>query len=305
MTRQINLADAVGYQVLLDSDDIPARLVCPNGDHLMLGGAYPAYGFDDPYINVDNAQLGWYLDTTGCVNLNGVNLNGMWAYDLVFADNPNLEYINFGDNIWSIWLMTLRNLPSYSGPLNLSGANRFGTLIIENCPQCSEVDVSGSTLAVLDLSTNTGIKIVHCGNSSMTTLNILGCSLLDVLDAQGNVGMTALDVSQNPALSELYVDGSAITSIDLSQNPALEYLGVGNTPLTTLDITHNSQLTSVNLQQCSLTQAAIDGILTALDGFGLTGGILALEGGTNAAPTGAGATAAANLIGKGWTVTTN
>ena len=45
--------------------------------------------------------------------------------------------------------------------------------------------------------------------------------------------------------------------------------------------------------------------LIGLDGNGLSNGICVLHGTVSTPPTGAGATAKTNLIGKGWTVNTD
>lgn len=62
---------------------------------------------------------------------------------------------------------------------------------------------------------------------------------------------------------------------------------------------------TVDLSGNAHDETAINAMLVALDANGATEGIVNLSGGTNAAPTGAGASAAAALTGKGWTVTTN
>jgi len=55
----------------------------------------------------------------------------------------------------------------------------------------------------------------------------------------------------------------------------------------------------------ALTQVAVDRVLTSLDAAGGTGGLVKLEGGTNAVPSAAGLAAKTSLEGKGWTVTVN
>ena len=54
-----------------------------------------------------------------------------------------------------------------------------------------------------------------------------------------------------------------------------------------------------------LDQTQVDNILIALDANGLNQGTCDVGGGSNAMPSGAGAAAAANLISKGWQVSTN
>jgi hypothetical protein len=65
---------------------------------------------------------------------------------------------------------------------------------------------------------------------------------------------------------------------------------------------------NVLFQGCALTTTAIETILVALDNGGASNGFLYLDGGTNASEatwTANAITAKNNLVGKGWTVTTN
>lgn len=64
-------------------------------------------------------------------------------------------------------------------------------------------------------------------------------------------------------------------------------------------------ITILNIRNNALSASLVNYILTTLDSNGKLGGNVSLQGGTNAAPSGAGITAKANLITKGWTVTTN
>jgi hypothetical protein len=56
---------------------------------------------------------------------------------------------------------------------------------------------------------------------------------------------------------------------------------------------------------CALSQTSVNNILISLNTAGQSNGTVNLNGGTSAAPSGAGATAKLSLQGKGWTVVTN
>jgi hypothetical protein len=56
---------------------------------------------------------------------------------------------------------------------------------------------------------------------------------------------------------------------------------------------------------CALDQTSVDNILVSLDTAGQSNGVVNLNGGASSAPGPAGLAAKANLIAKGWTVTTN
>jgi len=64
-------------------------------------------------------------------------------------------------------------------------------------------------------------------------------------------------------------------------------------------------LTLFRAEGCALDQTTVDNIINETDANGVSNGTLNLSGGTNSAPSGASSTALANLISKGWTVTTN
>ena len=56
---------------------------------------------------------------------------------------------------------------------------------------------------------------------------------------------------------------------------------------------------------CALSQQSVDNILVSIDTAGQHNGTLGISGGTSSPPGPAGLTAKANLVSKGWTVTTN
>lgn len=75
---------------------------------------------------------------------------------------------------------------------------------------------------------------------------------------QGNT----LDVSQNTALTHLYISRGQLTSIDLSQNFNLQYLGIYNNQLETIDLSMLSNLVTVDLEHNQLTDIIFpDGVV--------------------------------------------
>ena len=99
-----------------------------------------------------------------------------------------------------------------------------------------------------------------------------------------------------------------LSSVSVAGNPQLVTLHleqVGFGPLTTLDVTGCTGLTGVYATGCTLDQASVNNLLVTLDNSGLSGGTVNITFGTSPAPNGAGATAKTNLIGKGWSVSTN
>jgi len=100
-------------------------------------------------------------------------------------------------------------------------------------------------------------------------------------------------------------DNMQIISLDLTGLTSLRELTNTQSSLAFVNITDCTKLIDVNLSDASLYEITVDHILITLDNNGLLNGTVNLSGGASAAPSVAGAAAAANLTGKGWTVTTN
>lgn len=66
-----------------------------------------------------------------------------------------------------------------------------------------------------------------------------------------------------------------------------------------------AQVVALDLSGLDLSEDAVNAILVQLDAMESDNGTVDLSGGTNAVPTGAGVTAAANLAARGWSVTVN
>gem|GEM_PF-4127697 len=72
-----------------------------------------------------------------------------------------------------------------------------------------------------------------------------------------NNQLTALDMNQNTALTSLYCYNNQLTSLDVSQNTALKSLSCIENQLTTLDVSQNTALTSLNCWNNQLTSLDI------------------------------------------------
>jgi hypothetical protein len=167
------------------------------------------------------------------------------------------------------------------------------------------VDLSGLTnLTYVDISDN---EMPGTGDNSLTSVNLTGCTALEYLyldDSDFSAGMPDLTGLTN--LIEFDMDQCGIVGdIDLSMLSSLEEFDLnGNDNLTSV-ILPESSLNDIDLDSTALTETAVNSILQSLDSSGVTNGFVDLAGGTSAAPTGAGATAYDNLVGKGWDAYTN
>ena len=142
-------------------------------------------------------------------------------------------------------------LPPAEG-LDLTGIEYFPNLTmlsVQNVEITKDLDVSQNTkLKTLSLAL-TGIK---------GTVDVSSLPDLEVLILSRNE-ITSLDVSHNPKLKNLGVsmlekDGltGKLTELDLSNNPALTYIDIDGNKLSSLDLSNNKELTTIDVDNNEL-----------------------------------------------------
>lgn len=99
-------------------------------------------------------------------------------------------------------------------------------------------------LTSLDVSRNTALQTLGCGNNRLTTLDVSKNTALEQIWCSENL-LTTIDLSKNTALKMFVAGGNQLTSLDLSNNTMLEglncygnhisYLDLGNLPLIAQD----------------------------------------------------------------------
>lgn len=176
------------------------------------------------------------------------------------------------------------HFPNLTDILGLSVDGQFafadmGALTVIDAPLLATVDQS------VGLGTNPLLTTVNLGSLQTITAGNLFFS-----------GSTALVTFSLPSLVSTGADPS---------NTAIQ--GSGCTSLTTFNVPNwlPTNGTTIDLTNCALTSASVNHILARCVAAGVTTCTIALEGGTNGAPTGQGATDKADLITAGNTVTTN
>ena len=101
----------------------------------------------------------------------------------------------------------------------------------------------------------TSLNILLCTDNQLTALDVSENTALTELDCRFNK-LTALDVSKNTALTILECNANRLTALDVSKNTALTELDCSFNELTALDVSKNTALTELN---CSVNK------LTSLD----------------------------------------
>ena len=169
---------------------------------------------------------------------------------------------------------------------------------LQNLPNLQNFDADFNSLQTVDFSglTNlTYIDISDCFDGdtyddTLTSFNVTGCTALTELRVDDN-NFSAGFPDLSSCTSLIYFDAdqcNLVGSVDLSNLPALTGFDLnGNTELTEAIISRTQSLgydNGILLNNCALTQTAVDNVLLELASGSVTSGYIDLSGGTNATP---------------------
>ncbi|MCH7535204.1 MAG: T9SS type A sorting domain-containing protein, partial [Bacteroidetes bacterium] len=107
------------------------------------------------------------------------------------------------------------------------------------------------SLTGLDISQNTALTFLNCGNNSLTSLDVSSNTALTKLVCAYN-SLTGLNVSNNTVLTELWCAYNSLTGLDVSNNTALTELHCNNNSLKGLNVSQNTMLTLLYCEDNSL-----------------------------------------------------
>lgn len=156
----------------------------------------------------------------------------------------------------------------------------------------TQVSFGGNQLTgnVPDLSNNTALTFANFYNNQLTG---------SVPDFSNNTALTYASFGANQLTGDVpdFSNNTSLTQAHFGGNQLTGYAG---------GLTLNFPTINFNFSVNALTESAVNALLIDLDNGTLgAASTINLSGGTSAAPTGLGATAKANLIAAGHTVTTN
>ena len=171
----------------------------------------------------------------------------------------------------------------------------------------TSIDLSGlSNLTYVDVSDQ---DAVDGGAACLASINLTGCTSLQSLYIDDNDFSAGFpDLSDCTSLRYFDFDQSNLVgSVDLSNLPALEGFDMnGNIGLTEVIISRTQPLgddgTEILLNNCALTQTAVDNILLELASGSISNGYIQLNQGTNATPGEVGRESLFVLNARGWSI---
>ncbi len=135
-----------------------------------------------------------------------------------------------------------------SGISYLTGIADFTALEVLNCTFCAltELDITKNTqlthlycgqnqLTQLDITKNLALKELHCFDNEITSLDLINNTLLENLECHDNE-LSSLDLTQNTALTYLECNINQIAHLNLSKNTLLNEVYCGDNPLSSLNL---------------------------------------------------------------------
>ena len=160
-----------------------------------------------------------------------------------------------------------------------------------------------ANLTALDLSKNTELTELYCGENNLSSLDLSQNTQLTKLYCREN-NLSSLDLSHNTQLTMLWCGGNNLSNLDVSNNTQLTYLSCYDNKLTALDVSHNTELTDLVCDDNKFSTAALDDIYCTLpDRTGKANGRIQPIYDSSSSDTAiVAATNAQNAIAKNWGV---
>ena len=283
---------------------------CTNALVVKLGGPVPtSITLPTTLQELTIANVNLTLMTFAALDVSGSNIQTFFANHGDFTaglnlsnctqlTSLNLDYCSFG----------VLDLTTLTIPLFTAGAALFTSVDLSGMATLTSVTANNSVFTSIDASGCSSLFLVNLTGATFTSADFSNCSGLGWVALDLTLGSFALNLSGCTSLIDLNLSAggsSGIGTLNITGCTSLFGIFFPDAPnLTSVTLTVLNAA-SVVLAGAALNVASVNAILIAADANGALSGTMDLSGGTSATPTGAGVTAKANLISKGWTVATN
>jgi hypothetical protein len=201
--------------------------------------------------------------------------------------NCNTDVDTTGITIFDEAWMNCYSLTEFPLIDTSSGVNFYGAW--SNC-------LSLTTFPLLDVSKGINFNYAWAGCSSLTSFPSLSASQGVRFEEAWSYCNNLTSFSQLDVSNGQFFGGAWRSCNNLTSFPA----GMFNNCSTNYNYAFQDAW-----YDCALNQTSVNNILVSLDTSGIVNNYVNINGGTSAAPSGAGAAAKTSLQGKGWTVATN
>jgi hypothetical protein len=231
------------------------------------------YQTSDIITSIDGLCAYTNLDALDFENQSISILDISYCYKLtqLYCSQNNIDVIYFGDARYSLVYVSCQS-------------NNIKSIDLKNRTSLYSLRADQNQLVNIDLTGCSSVYIVTLQQNNLETVLLDGCKSLYIFSANQN-SLKTINCDNLLSLHTFSVDDNVnLHNITIDNSPNILYL---------------------HARGCKLPASVVNYILITIDGYGLIGGNLFMDAGTNAAPTGAGITAKNNLISKGWSISTN
>lgn len=247
----------------------------------------PAYESNKPTTWGMGAAILWSSDASNkritqlSLSISGLkgslDLSGFTSLTYVGIRDNLITDVNLSGDTAITYLDVRRTLIT---ELDASGLTALNWLTCDECPNLTDVDVSGCTALETLFASGSAADSTDIGK--LDTLDVSGCTALEDLSVEKN-RLTALDLGGLSSLTDLDIDNNRLTTLDVSGCASLESLDVSYNSFASLDVSKcaalkrlscmvNQTLSTLTIKGASsLEEVDCSGChLTALDASGLT-----------------------------------
>jgi Leucine-rich repeat (LRR) protein len=140
--------------------------------------------------------------------------------------------------------------------LYCSSIGKITNLDISKNTQLSTLTCGNNNLTTLDISKNLALKSLYINGNKLASIDVSKNLALENLSCQTNQ-LTSLDVSKNLLLTTLYCYSNQIADLDVSKNLKLTQLECSSNKLAVLDVSNSTALTKLNCNSNKLTNLNI------------------------------------------------
>ena len=159
----------------------------------------------------------------------------------------SIDGVNFPDAIFRAYVS------------NNCDTNGDGVLSKAECENADSIDVRQKGIADLGgVEFFTNLTYLHCGWNNLSAVDLSKNVKLVNVYLNSNK-LKNLDVSKNTALVTMYCDFNELTELDVSNCTELDYFDCKNNQLTKLDVSNKSKLTVLRCERNQLTEINLSG----------------------------------------------
>ena len=212
------------------------------------------------YVYIRGRECVDNLNLRGCIDLQTLECSSVTVEKLNLSKLKKLETVTLylhGGNLQKL------NLKKCSGIKTLLViSDTVKEVKLKDAKKLENIRLVAGALETLDLSTNTGLKVLDCSAAQLSSLDVRNNKKLEKIDCNGNLQLTKLKVKGCTKLKNIRCYNTALTRLNVKKNPNLRKLYCNQTGISALNLKNNKKLKTLvcsetNIQNLDLSNTKI------------------------------------------------